>query len=310
MFFLLIPVCVQYNARRYPVVTFTLIGLNVAFYLLSLFFFFQNSDGDVWQREWVAFNLGMIPSENVWWTYFTYMFVHGGFFHLLGNMIYLFLFGACIEDLIGRWQFTLFYLFSGLMSAIIYSLVTQTGPDSAIPIVGASGAIAGCLGGFGLVLARTKINFRYFIWIIIRFWSGDFWISAWIIISLYFATDLFWAILKFNNVGQGGVAFAAHVGGMLVGAGLIGIWKLLPQRFKPADEDDETGVERVQVNLSSSPEVQEAASIYLYYNKTQFGPFTSSQVTQMLALGSISPDTSYWQKGMAEWLNVSRFRGG
>ena len=304
--FFLIPVGVEYNARRYPVVTFALMGINIAFYLLSLFFFFQNLEGDIWQREWVVFNLGMIPSDNVWWTYLTSMFVHADFFHLLGNMIYLFLFGACLEDIVGRWQFTVFYLFSGIVAAIGYSLVTQTGPESAIPIVGASGAIAGCLGGFALVLARTKINFRYFIWIFVRFWAGDFWIPAWLIISFYFVVDLFWAVLKFNNIGDGGVAFAAHVGGMLVGAGLIGLWKLLPERLRQNEEEDDSG--RIFVNIN--PSTTEVASIFLYHDKTQFGPFTSKQVAQMLTLSSISPNTSYWREGMSEWRNVSEFKTG
>mgnify|MGYP001557009542 CR=1 FL=1 len=86
-------------------------------------------------------NLGMIPSESVWWTYLTSMFVHAGFFHILGNMIYLFLFGSCLEDTIGRWQFLVFYLFTGVLATVAYTMVTG-GHDSDIPLVGASGAIS------------------------------------------------------------------------------------------------------------------------------------------------------------------------
>ena len=306
--FLLIPVGVDYNARRYPVVTFTLMGINVALYLLSLFFFFNHLDGYVEDREWVVFNLGMIPAENVWWTYLTSMFVHADFFHILGNMVYLFLFGACLEDAIGRWQFTLFYLVTGVLATMAYTLVTPAGPESSIPLVGASGAISACVGGFAFILAKTKINFRYLIWMVFRFWSGEFWLPAWLVISFWFVMDLFWAILSLKIPdANGGVAFAAHVGGTLVGAGLIALWKFLPQRFKPSAEDDEEIPQRVIVHVPLQPRTHEVASIYLYHDKNQLGPFTSAQLVQMRAMGSLDPNTSYWQDGMAEWRNISEF---
>ena len=183
--FFLIPVGVQYDARRYPVVTFGLMGVNLLFYLASLAFFFSNLDGDIEQREWMVLNLGMIPSENVWWTYLTSMFVHAGFLHILGNMIYLFLFGACLEDVIGRWQFAAFYIFTGVLATLTYTLVTPNGHQSEIPLVGASGAISACIGGFAMILAKRKINFRYLIWFV-RFWSGEFWLPAWLVISFWF----------------------------------------------------------------------------------------------------------------------------
>jgi membrane associated rhomboid family serine protease len=305
---LLIPVGVEYNARRYPMVTFTLMGINVLFYLLSLIFFFSHLDGDPEQREWVVMNLGMIPEENVWWTYLTSMFVHADFFHILGNMIYLFLFGSCLEDLIGRWQFSVFYLFSGVAATIAYTIVTPGGPESSIPLVGASGAISACIGGFVLVLAKTKINFRYVIWFFFRLWSGDFWLPAWLVISFWFLMDLFWAVLSLKVPdANGGVAFAAHVGGTLVGAGLIGAWKLLPQSFKPRPEEEEEIPARVYVNVPVG-NAAEVAAIYLHHSGEQLGPFTSAQVAQMLALGSIDANASYWREGMADWQNVSEFR--
>jgi membrane associated rhomboid family serine protease len=168
---LLIPVGVEYEAKRYPVVTFTLMGINVLLYLISLVIFFKFIDGDLEQRDWLAFNLGLIPAENVWWTYFTSMFVHAGFFHLLGNMIYLFLFGSCVEDTIGRWQFAVFYIVSGIIATVSYVVLEH---DSVIPLVGASGAISACIGGFVVLLAKTKINFRYLFWFFYRLYNGEF----------------------------------------------------------------------------------------------------------------------------------------
>ncbi len=303
---LIIPVGVQYTARRYPVVTFTLMGVNAALYLVSLVMFWMYLDGTEEQREWLVLNLGLIPDQKTWYTFFTSMFVHGGFFHILGNMIYLFLFGACVEDTIGRWQFTLFYLVGGLAAAATYLIVTPPGPEAALPMVGASGAITACIGGFVLLLAKTKINFRYLIFLFFRFFNGDFWLPAWLVISFWFLTDVFFAVVSYHiPEANGGVAFAAHVGGFLCGLALIGAWKLLPRREPAADLDELPEPVAVPVLAGSDP--NEAPSVYLFHNGTQLGPFTHGQVAQMLALGSIGQDAFFWREGMADWQNVNEF---
>src|SRR5215469_15694875 len=114
MFFLL-PVGVDYRARRYPVVTFTLMGLCVLVYLVTLGFQLGKGEG---VTEWVLAHLWLVPAASHWWTYLTSLFVHEGFFHLAGNMVYLFLFGACVEDVIGRPKFITFYLVCGLASEL------------------------------------------------------------------------------------------------------------------------------------------------------------------------------------------------
>src|SRR6185503_4609415 len=110
--FIILPVGVDYRAARYPVVTFTLMGINTLIYLVELvFFLLALPDGGAENVEqWVHSHFWLIPEEGVWYTYVTSLFVHAGFFHLLGNMIYLYLFGACVEDVLGRWQFVIFYL--------------------------------------------------------------------------------------------------------------------------------------------------------------------------------------------------------
>ncbi len=303
---MIIPVGVEYNSRRYPVVTFTLMGINVLLYLVSLVFFFNNLDGDVAQREWLTMNLGLIPDQKVWWTYLTSLFVHADFFHLIGNMIYLFLFGSCLEDLIGRWQFSIFYFFTGLVATVTYLIFVPGGKESSFPLVGASGAISGCIGGFALVFAKTKINFRYFFWFMFRFYTGEFALAAWLVISFWFLIDLVLAAL--NNA-SGEVAFTAHVGGTIVGAGLIAIWKFLPHRYKFTLEldDDSDALQPVYVNLRPAPVTAENATIYLYENGSQLGPFTSRQILQMIQLGSIGATVSYWQEGMPEWRSVSEY---
>ena len=145
MFFLL-PVGVDYRARRYPVVTFALMGICVVFYLLTLAF--QLGNGSERTLEWTVNNLWLIPAESHWWTYLSSLFVHEGFFHLAGNMVYLFLFGSCVEDVLGRPRFVTFYLFCGLVSEFSHIAIAPGHFGSDIPLGGASGAISGCIGGF------------------------------------------------------------------------------------------------------------------------------------------------------------------
>lgn len=302
MFFIL-PMGVDYSARRYPVVTFTLMGLNIAVYLVSLVYFWNNGlEGKI--RVYETFWL--IPSESTWHTFLTSMFVHGGFFHLLGNMIYLFLFGSCVKDIIGRWQYCLFYFLGGLAAALAHVVMSIGHAAYTIPMGGASGAVSTCIGGFVLLLAKTKINFRYFIFLFFRFWTGEFWVPAWLVISFWFLKDLFFAILSHLDDGTGGgVAFAAHVGGFIGGAAMIGAYKgltkLWAHRAQPA-----ANAETLQPQTSLQP--NEPAYIYLYENEQTLGPYTLTQVQQMLDLGSLDDSVCYWYEGMADWQPVGDLR--
>src|SRR6185312_9841958 len=152
---IILPVGMDYRARRYPVVTFTLMGLCTAVYLITLAVHLSGASDET--EEWIYENLWLIPEVSHWWTYLTSQFVHGGFFHLAGNMIYLFLFGACVEDMIGRLRFSIFYLVCGLGAAITY-LALSGQADGDIPMGGASGAISGCIGGYLLLRAKAKIE--------------------------------------------------------------------------------------------------------------------------------------------------------
>lgn len=213
----ILPVAVDYQARRYPVVTFTLMGLNAVLYLLSLYFFFAP------------------PKKSGTPGSLIYLFMPA-FFHFVGNMIYLFLFGACVEDLMGRLWFTLFYLGGGLLANLTQVLLT-TGDGADIPIVGASGAISACIGGFLIVLAKTRINFRWFFWFWFRIFNGEFWMAAWIVITFWFLMDFGSLILElgFSSGGGGGVAFGAHVGGTAAGA--LTMW-LVRKKLPDFDEDE------------------------------------------------------------------------
>ena len=302
--FITIPTGVNYMTRRYPVVTFTIMGLNTLLYLVSLVLFFSSGDSGLLEEknDWLIDNLGLIPAESVWYTYFTSLFVHAGFWHLLGNMMYLFLFGCCVEDLIGRWQFAVFYIIGGVASDFGHILASAGNFDSILPLVGASGAISACMGGFVLLLHGNKIDFKYFAFLFFRFFSGEFSLPAWLVISFWFLKDLAFAILAANSEGGGGVAFAAHVGGFAGGMILIGLWKLLNKdgRLDPLKDQD-------LENQGSAQGPGSDATIYVLENNVQSGPFTRQQLSEMQSLGSFSADTLFWQDGMSDWRSIDEF---
>src|SRR5882724_3588652 len=221
--FIAIPVGTNYRTERYPVVTLSLIGINTLVWLVSLICEISTPGAS---QDWVMENLWLIPAQSYVWTYFTSMFVHAGFFHLLGNMIFLFLFGSCVEDMIGRLWYTIFYLLGGLVAELAYITMSPAHFSSIIPMGGASGAISACLGMYLLLRANADIEFKYFFWIFVYIRAGEFEIPAWVAITGWFLKDLFFAVLgMFLPHTGGGVAFGAHVGGLLGGLGLIALYK-------------------------------------------------------------------------------------
>ena len=310
--FIVLPVGMNYQTERAPVVTFTLMGMNILVYLVSLGFLLgQGSDALIWMYQ----HLWLIPAESAWHTYFTSMFVHAGFFHLLGNMFYLFLFGCCVEDMIGRWRFLALYLLGGLVAALTYIAASPDHFASEIPMGGASGAISACMGAYLLLRASVDIDFRYFGLVFFRPVGGEFSLPAWVVISFWFLKDLFFAALAFHlNRGGGGVAFGAHVGGFLAGLGFVGILKLFPPRqsqLRPGP---------IRVNLPARvravvpavvPETHnETPTLYLFDADVQSGPFNLFQIQQMVSEGTVSSQALYWSEGMTEWRSISELADG
>ncbi len=159
---------------------------------------------------------GVIPSDSSPITYFTYMFLHGGWFHLIGNLFFLLLAGPPIEDRWGRAGFAGFYVGAGVFAALFYSALSS---DSSLPMVGASGAIAGVLGAFLVRLWNTQIRFAYFFMVLLRPYWGTFEAPAWAMLSLWFGNELLqaWA---WDSMGiEASVAYWAHVGGFVAGVG-------------------------------------------------------------------------------------------
>jgi len=206
-----IPLKDENPTARFPYLTLLLITLNCLIFVFQLFSP-QGLPGSV-------LKMGAIPYEI---THFqtlqglpvtrispilalvVSMFIHGGLFHLVGNMLYLWIFGNNIEDFLGPARFIIFYLICGLSASFTHILFN---PNSTVPMVGASGAIAGLLGGYFVLFPAARVITLVFIWVVP--------VPAAIILGL-------WFLMQVLNVGLGGgVAWFAHIGGFLVGIWLI-----------------------------------------------------------------------------------------
>jgi len=157
-------------------------------------------------------------SENIGYlSVLSSMFMHGGWMHILGNMLMLWVFGDNVEDTMGSARFLLFYILCGCGAAAAQFL---SGPNSAIPMVGASGAIGGVMGGYLMMYPRVKVHI--FVPIFIIFWT--FRVPAWVMLGYWIALQALQGITSFGS-GGGGIAFWAHIGGFAAGAVLIYLFK-------------------------------------------------------------------------------------
>jgi membrane associated rhomboid family serine protease len=167
---------------------------------------------------------GLVPSEPSAGGFLTYMFVHASWGHLIGNLLLFFVLAPAIEDRYGRPLFAALFLAAGIFGAAFHAGLTH---DPSLPLVGASGAIAGVLGAFLVRYGAAQIRFAYFFFVGLRFFRGTFDAPAWFVAPLWFAGELLkaWAVTSAELAS--GVAYWAHVGGFAAGAaGAFAIWKL------------------------------------------------------------------------------------
>lgn len=191
---------------RIPYVTYLLVAANVAIFL-TYWLTLTGRDLDYFFFEW-----GLVPAR-VMQTgevsgFFTSMFLHGGWMHLIGNMLFLWIFGDNMEDEMGHAKFAGFYVLSGLAAAAVQMAAE---PYSRIPMVGASGAIAGVLGGYLLMFPRARVDVLIIFVIFFRIIP----IPAWVMLGLWFGMQLFGGLSTPTN--GGGVAYWAHAGGFVAG---------------------------------------------------------------------------------------------
>ncbi len=210
MFFFL-PLYDDNPTRRTPVVTYALIGLCAIVFLWQL-----GQDDDI-----VAYSFGMIPSVVFgtaalpaklavvppWATIFTSMFLHAGWLHIGGNMLFLWIFGNNVEDVLGHARYLLLYLLSGAAAALGQAL---TDPSSTVPMLGASGAVAGVLGAYLLMYPYANVHVLVLLLVFLRIIT----VPAWILLCLWFSAQLVSGLLSGSGAG---VAFWAHVAGFVAG---------------------------------------------------------------------------------------------
>lgn len=194
---------------RRPYVTFTLIALNA---LIFLAYWPGQSEMLVnrFFMDWGLTPARLMQGEG-FATLLSSMFLHAGWLHLLGNMLFLWIYGDNLEDEMGHGGFLLFYLLGGLAAA--FAQVAMD-PFSDIPMVGASGAIAGVMGGYLLLFPRAKVDVLFIFIIFFRIFP----IPAWIVLGVWFALQLFGGFSVPGDMG--GVAYWAHAGGFVAGIAL------------------------------------------------------------------------------------------
>ena len=189
--------------RTTPVVTYVLIALNLAVFLLEL----SNGDDFIQQWAFVPARFSADPGGNLV-TVFTAMFMHGSWLHLGGNMLYLWIFGDNVEDAFGHTKYLVFYLLAGIAATAAQYVAM---PSSNVPNVGASGAIAGVLGAYILMFPRARIN--------VLLGRNVVAMPALIVLGFWIVLQLVTGVgtIATTSADAGGVAYMAHVGGFAAG---------------------------------------------------------------------------------------------
>jgi membrane associated rhomboid family serine protease len=189
-------------SRTTPWVTFSLIGLNVAVYIWGLTLGGKGYEELLW-------TFGLVPADFSWLTLVTSMFLHGGLGHIGSNMLSLWIFGDNVEDRFGHGRFLLFYLLAGAVAAFAQ---IWSSPDSSVPLVGASGAIAGVMGAYFVLFPHSRILVLVFFF----FFLDVVEIPALIYLGVWF---LFQVLSGMGSAAGGGemIAFWAHIGGFAMG---------------------------------------------------------------------------------------------
>jgi membrane associated rhomboid family serine protease len=228
----MLPLYDDIPSLRRPFVTWTLLALNVAVYLFQVV---SGTGQEVW-----AWKFGLVPyelsggaeltpqlSSPPYLNLVTSLFLHGDFMHLAGNMLYLWIFGDNVEDRLGHIRFVVFYLLSGLAASLFF---VWTAPHLEVPLVGASGAIAGVLGAYLVSYPKARVATLIFFGFFVRV----VYIPALVVLGFWFILQL---LSGLPTVGSGdpsgGIAFMAHIGGFV--AGILLVWVMAKR--KPLGSD-------------------------------------------------------------------------
>ena len=217
--------------QRRPIATYSLIAANVVVFIYQLSLgarlgnvFVASYGATPYEITHLADLVGTVTAGTqlihypgphpIFLTLFTSMFLHGGFAHLGGNMLFLWIFGNNVEDILGPVKFVVFYLLCGLAA---HALHIASNPSSTVPTIGASGAISGLLGAYLIAFPGARVLTLVFLGFLIRMMM----VPAFVIIIYWFVIQFVFALLSLGGTAEGGVAWFAHVGGFLMGIALI-----------------------------------------------------------------------------------------
>jgi membrane associated rhomboid family serine protease len=194
-------------SERTPFVTYILMAMNIVIFVGYWSLFDDNRALAEFYQTW-ALTPALVSQGQGYSGFITYMFLHGGWMHLAGNMLFLWIFGDNLEDEWGHTGFLGFYIGCGVIAAAAHYIANPTSP---VPMVGASGAIAAVMGGYLLLFPKAKVDILFIFIIIFRIIP----VPAWIMLGVWFVLQLFGG---FNSLaGGGGVAYWAHAGGFIIG---------------------------------------------------------------------------------------------
>nr|MBN1228154.1 rhomboid family intramembrane serine protease [Anaerolineae bacterium] len=210
------------QTRHFPIVTLVIIGLNAIMFMVEL------SGGGLFVNRWSVVPADITAGRD-WLTLLTAMFMHAGWMHIIGNMVFFWAFGPEIEDVMGPLRYAAFYLLGGLVASAAQIIIQ---PYSTVPNLGASGAIAAVMGAFLITYPRDRIRtvllFGWFVRVAF--------VPAIVLVGLWFLTQLFSELGAVAQVQSGGVAYMAHIGGFAFGA-------LTARLFESRERRAEQGLE-------------------------------------------------------------------
>ncbi|MBC7264352.1 MAG: rhomboid family intramembrane serine protease [Chloroflexi bacterium] len=213
-------------ARRFPIVTIVIIGINVLVFLWEILLPSQEAlEGLIYTAGLIPYHLTHSPNLSSVVSIFTSMFLHGSWMHLLGNMLFLWIFGDNVESVMGHFFYPIFYIGCGVMAALAQVFV---GPNSMIPTIGASGAIAGVLGAYLIIYPGAQVETLFLIGYFVRLVR----LPALVVLGLWIVLQFFNGLLSLGvaTAQTGGVAWFAHIGGFLTGALMGVIFRPLAER--------------------------------------------------------------------------------
>jgi len=226
MFFVL-PIGDIAPRRRTPYVNYAVMAVNIAVFLLVGF----RAD-----YQSIVEQYGVVPARPEWLAFFSSMFLHGGLIHLGGNMLFLWIVGDNVEDVLGHIGYLAFYLLGGVLAHLPQLMLFAKSP---IPGIGASGAISAVMAAYTVWFARNRIKVWYAIWLFPFIRSGVALVPAVFAIGLWFLAQFLYGLATLGHPFRGGVGYWVHVGGFVFGLVVAGVVRLLwPGRIPQARRAD------------------------------------------------------------------------